>query len=73
MTDWRIENDFAAQKELAAMEEYKELLSVKRSKDFDECLLLLKAIINDLPINRDWLNPDIERAAKELLKEYKRL
>jgi len=73
MNNWCIENDFAAQKELAAMEQYKELLSVKRNKDFDESLLLLKAIINDLPENRDWLNPDIERAAKELLKEYKRL
>jgi hypothetical protein len=54
-------------------EEYKELLITKRNKDFDECLLLLKAIIDDLPQNRDWLNPDIEHAAKELLKEYKRL
>ena len=73
MNNWCIENDFAAQKEMAALGEYKELLSIKRNKDFDESLLLLKAIIDDLPQNRDWLNPDVELAAKELLKEYKRL
>jgi hypothetical protein len=29
---------------------------------------LLRAIINDLPHKRDWLNPDIERDAKYILK-----
>lgn len=28
---------------------------------------LLKQIIQDLPTKRDWLNPDLERAAKKLL------
>ena len=27
----------------------------------------LKRIIEDLPTNRDWLDPDIERAAKDIL------
>jgi hypothetical protein len=73
MNDWCIENDFAAQKELAAFEGYKELMSIERSKDFDRSLWLLKAIINDLPQNRDWLNPDVEADAKEILKKYKKL
>lgn len=73
MNDWCIENDFAAQKELAALEEYKELMSIEHSKDFDRSLWLLKVIIDDLPRNRDWLNPNVEAGAKEILKKYKKL
>lgn len=29
---------------------------------------VLKRIIDDLPVNRDWLDPDLERAAKEIIK-----
>lgn len=73
MNDWCIENDFAAQKELAALEEYKELMSIERSKDFDRSLWLLKVIIDDLPQNRDWLNPDVEADAKEILKKIQKI
>jgi hypothetical protein len=31
----------------------------------------LKQIINDLPANRDWLNPDIERLAKQAIANAK--
>lgn len=37
-----------------------------RIDDFENALKLL---INALPISRDWLDPDIERFAKALLKE----
>jgi hypothetical protein len=29
---------------------------------------VLKNILNDLPVNRDWLDPNLERIAKEFLK-----
>ncbi len=29
---------------------------------------LLRSIVDDLPTKRDWLNPDIEREAKAILK-----
>lgn len=29
---------------------------------------ILKRIINDLPQNRDWLDPNIEKIARELIK-----
>lgn len=32
-------------------------------------ILVLKRIINDLPAKRDWLDPEIKRAARELLKK----
>jgi hypothetical protein len=34
----------------------------------DEAEFVLKQIIDSLPSRRDWLDPDIEKAAKELLK-----
>lgn len=33
-----------------------------------EMLFILKQIIDMLPSHRDWLDPDIERAAKEIIK-----
>jgi len=35
----------------------------------DNALEVLRQIIADLPTNRDWLSPDLEREAKELIKE----
>lgn len=32
---------------------------------------LLRQIITDLPSNRDWLDPQVERAAREAVKEKK--
>jgi hypothetical protein len=32
-----------------------------------DAIAILGAIIRDLPTNRDWLDPDVERAAKSLL------
>lgn len=32
---------------------------------------LLRQIITDLPSNRDWLDPQVERAAREAIKEKK--
>ena len=34
-----------------------------------ESLIILKAIINDLPTSRDWLDPEIEKAAREVIKK----
>lgn len=31
--------------------------------------LVLKRIVDDLPIKRDWLDPDLEREARALLAE----
>lgn len=31
---------------------------------------VLKYILHDLPTNRDWLDPDIERTAIELVRQY---
>jgi len=42
---------------------------VRACNSHDELLYCLKSIINDLPSNRDWLNPDIERMARTLIKE----
>ena len=36
-------------------------------------LEVLKQIITDLPTNRDWLSPDLEREAKQLIKEAEAL
>lgn len=33
---------------------------------------LLRQIITDLPSNRDWLDPQVERAAREAIKEKPR-
>ncbi len=30
---------------------------------------IVAQIINDLPINRDWLDPDLEREVRDILKE----
>lgn len=35
---------------------------------FETALYLLERIINDLPTNRDWLDPDIESISKKLIK-----
>lgn len=29
---------------------------------------VLKQIVQDLPANRDWLNPDLEKIAREITK-----
>jgi hypothetical protein len=29
---------------------------------------ILRRIINDLPTNRDWLDPELEKAARDILK-----
>ncbi len=34
-----------------------------------ELEFLLGQIVTDLPANRDWLNPDTEKAAREILKK----
>lgn len=32
--------------------------------------ILLARLLAELPVRRDWLDPDLEREAKELLKRY---
>lgn len=32
-------------------------------------LFCLKSIINDLPTNRDWLDPALEKASREIIKK----
>ncbi len=36
-----------------------------------EAITILKTIMNSLPSNRDWLDPDVEAMAKRILKEAK--
>lgn len=36
--------------------------------ELSDALFILGQIINDLPSKRDWLNPDTEKAARELLR-----
>ena len=43
---------------------------IKRLEATNAVLLeVLEQIISDLPTNRDWLSPDLEREAKQLIKK----
>lgn len=42
-------------------------LSAEGGERLDLALYLLNQIMQDMPQNRDWLDPNIERATKELL------
>lgn len=39
--------------------------------DMDYLLQLTSMLVNDLPTNRDWLDPDLESALKETVKELR--
>ena len=59
--------------ELAAWELLKEAIEerdkaiIKMNARVGLLLACLKSIINDLPQSRDWLNPDTEKVARQLL------
>ena len=40
----------------------------KLEQEKQEAIDVLKLIIDDLPKNRDWLDPDVEKVAKILIK-----
>ena len=42
---------------------------VRACNAHNELVYCLKSIIDDLPSGRAWLNPDIERMARNLIKE----
>ena len=39
--------------------------------DYTALESILRRIINDLPTNRDWLDPELEKAAMDILKGVK--
>jgi len=39
---------------------------VVNAEAYDKALFLLRQILQDLPTNRDWLDPQIEREARQL-------
>lgn len=43
----------------------------KRTTDaeLERLRTILRQIVNDLPTNRDWLDPDVERVARAALKQ----
>jgi len=41
----------------------------RKDETIERLLYVLKRIINDLPTNRDWLDPDLEKEAREIIKE----
>ena len=41
--------------------------ALKRRLDY--LLSILSRLMNDIPTNRDWLNPDLEKEAKFVIKE----
>jgi hypothetical protein len=51
-----------------ALREAKRVLDVKA--DADALVLLLGSIMRDLPTNKDWLDPALERSANEALETY---
>ena len=67
------DSDNDTQCELAAWELLKEAREerdkaiIKMNARVGLLLACLKSIINDLPQSRDWLNPDTEKVARELL------
>ena len=40
---------------------------------FDSVIYLLKDIITSLPTNKDWLNPETERIARQVIEEADKL
>jgi hypothetical protein len=52
-----------------ALREAKRVLEIKA--DADALVLLLGAIMRDLPKNKDWLDPALERSANEALQTYR--
>lgn len=62
MNQWRKEWD---EKALARTKQ------AKRNELFGPLVLVLGAIIHDLPTNKDWLDPQTEAQAKALLDEAK--
>jgi len=44
-------------------------IKIQKLEDENAALkCVLKNILKDLPVNRDWLDPNLERIAKEFLK-----
>jgi len=46
-------------------------LAIEADKRIEDLEYALKELVQALPINRDWLDPDIERLARHLLKDVK--
>lgn len=52
-------------------EEYLERsIEYENRPKLNEIIYLLERIVGDLPLNRDWLDPEIEKTAKSIIEEY---
>jgi hypothetical protein len=42
----------------------------KRSSETFDLVFILKSILNDLPQKRDWLDPELEQMARDVVEKY---
>ena len=45
------------------------ILEILEAAGFFEAIEALKQIMNDLPLNKDWLNPMVEQMARDALRK----
>ena len=52
------------------------LAAARRSRELEEAALslarILERILDDIPARRDWLDPDLERVAREVINNARR-
>jgi len=57
---------------LEMMLERGEWVKPEQSDSEQLCLSCLKELVDELPIKRDWLNPDLEKTIKNIIKRAER-